>query len=150
MSEASDSLIRLRLMVFDRNATDMSRATSRVIRAHELLAVKKNSADSIGKEREAISNELQVMHDAHWFANSWAFDRRLAGDLELAREEVSRTENILTGRKEELLEKKRALALAQAKLNAAHNLNRRRRRASSRRRERRMEEEVSGFRTGCL
>ena len=150
MSEAQDSLIRLRQMSFDRSASDISRATSELRRAHELLSVKKNSAGSIEERRDSISKEIHVLHDAHWLAYLWAFDRQLAVDLEQAREEVGWAECNLTGRREDLSEKRRELSLAQAKLYVAHNLRKRRRRTSNRRRERRLEEEMSGIRTWCL
>jgi hypothetical protein len=149
MSDFRDSLIRLRQMFFDRTMADTSRATGEVLKARELLNLKRGNLDSIGEGREAVSNQLQALDEARWLANLLAFDRQLAGDMQRARQEVDRAEGALDGRREDLSGRKMELAHAQARLLAAQNLARRRRRAARRRRERRMEE-VSGIRARCL
>jgi hypothetical protein len=136
-------------MFFDRTVADTSRATSEVLKAREVLNIKRNGLDTVGEGREAVSNRLHALGDARWLANLWAFDHRLAGDLLRAQEEVNQAESNLNGRREDLSARKRELALAQARLQIARNLGRYRRRAASRRRERRLED-LSGFRTRCL
>lgn len=149
MSESKDSLIRLRQMFFDRKVAETSRATSEVSKAREALEMKRKSLDSIGEGRKAVSNRLHTLRDARWLANLWTFDQRLAGDSLRAHQEVNQAESNLNGRREDLANRTRELALAQARLLIARNLGRSRRRAASRRRERRMED-LSGFRTRCL
>ena len=150
MSDFRDSLIRLRQMFLDRTMADASRATGEVQKARELLNLKRKNLDSIGEGREAVSSQLQALDEARWLANLLAFDRRLALDMQRARQEVNQAENALDGRREDLTGKKMELAHAQARLLVAQNLARRRRRAAGRRRERRSGPDLSGFRTRCL
>lgn len=150
MNQAQDSLTRLRRLAIERRMADTSRASSDLRKACALLEKKKDGVASIEEGREAISDKLSVPQDARWLAHMWEIDRKLSEDLQRVREEVSLAESSLTRLQESLSERKRELALAQARLAAAQNLSRKRRRNSLRRRERRAEEEVSGIRTRCL
>jgi hypothetical protein len=150
MKPLPDSLVRLRRMCFDRTAADTSRAAQAVNGARELLDAKKAAASSIEDRRSSMSTSLDFGHHARWFAQHWAFDRLLAEDLKLAREEVSRAESELGGKQERFGEQRKSLAVARARLRAVQSLHKRRRRAIDRRRERRVEDEVSEIQTRCL
>jgi hypothetical protein len=147
VTEPTDSLVRIRQLFFERTLASTSQVAAEVKRARELLDKHNDNLVVIEEKRKAALKQLDDLRDACWLAQLWAFDRRLAADLVQALQEAKQAEDGLSGRRENLSKSKAELALAQAKLKVAHNLDRRRRRAAGRRRERRM---VSGIRTRCL
>jgi flagellar biosynthesis chaperone FliJ len=130
-----DSLVRIRLLLFDRTLADTSRAATEVRKAREYLEMHNDNLALIEENRGAALKQLDDLRDARWLAQLWAFDRRLTEDLVQARQEAQQAQSGLSGRQEDLSKSKAELALAQAKLQIAKNLERRRRRAAIRRRE---------------
>lgn len=149
MSAPADSLVRVRRLLFDRSVAGIARAVAGIKEAQESLEVKLQCQASIERRRMEISSQLEVVHDARWLAQFWAFDRLLGQDLLQAREEVNLAEVSLSCQRESLSSGKKELARARAKLSAAQSLGRQRKKAARRQRERRMGD-VSGIRTRCL
>jgi uncharacterized protein with von Willebrand factor type A (vWA) domain len=130
-----DSLVRIRLLLFDRTLADTSRVATEVRKARESLKMHNDNLALIEENRGAALKQLDDLRDARWLSQVWAFDRRLAEDLVQARQEAQQAQSGLSGRQEDLSRRKAELALAQAKLQIAKNLERRRRRAAIRRKE---------------